>query len=145
MKEQFTGLGALNMACRLGHFVVARLLVESGAAINGRGGESLRSPDEASNTPLIDAIESDQDGIARWLIGEGADIHRVGCRGRTALWCACNRGNETIARMLIDRGADVNVQVRNSVLEYVRETALSVAERWGYTAIVCLLKENGTC
>jgi ankyrin repeat protein len=88
----------LNMACRYGHFVIARLLVEYGAAINGRGEDGPRQ----RNKPLIDAIGGDHSEIARWLVEEGADIFRVGHNGVTALWSACHNGNEAIARLLID-------------------------------------------
>jgi hypothetical protein len=132
----------LNMACRYGHFVLARLLVEYFANIDGRGENGAQYPQQTASTPLIDAIEYGNSDIARWLIEEGADIHGAYCLGTTALWSACYRGDEIIAQMLIDRGADVNVR-RFHYVSNSFQTALDAAEVQGYSAIVRLLKQNG--
>jgi ankyrin repeat protein len=142
MKDQFTGLVALNMACRLGHFVVARLLVDSGAAINGRGENETDNHHRTTSIPLLDAIEGDNTELARWLVEKGADISNVRSDGTTALWSACYMGNETIVRMLIDRGAEVNVPTSRFV-EIGKMTALETAEFHRHSAIVRLLKYNG--
>jgi ankyrin repeat protein len=141
-KEEFTGFTPLNRACRHGHFVMARLLVEHGAAINGRGETDAKDLHRKTSTPLLDAIEGGHSDIARWLIEEGADIFRTSSNGMTALWSACSHGHETIARNLIDRGADVNGRVKFWE-DGPPETPLGIAERNCHSAIIRLLKENG--
>jgi ankyrin repeat protein len=141
-KEDFTGFTPLNRACRHGHFVMARLLVEHGAAINGRGKTDAKELHRKTSTPLLHAIEGGHSDIARWLIEEGADIFRTSSNGMTALWSACSHGHETIARNLIDRGADVNGRVKFWE-DGPPETPLGIAERNCHSAIIRLLKENG--
>jgi hypothetical protein len=136
------GLTPLKLACRFGHFAVARLLVENGATIDVKGGSDAGTHQKFPDTPLIDAIERGHSDIARWLIEEGADIHYTCSEGRTALWCACYWGNKIIARMLIDRGADVNARA-SFYLGCSERSTLETAEYHGQSAIVRLLKENG--
>jgi hypothetical protein len=135
-------LTPLNVACRNGHFAVARLLVENGATINGKGENEAQHLHRTTNTPLLDAIENKHSDIALWLIEKGADIFRAHSGGRTALWSACYYGLVSVARMLIDMGADVDDR---TIYLYLcpAQSALEAAETGGHSTIVRLLKENG--
>ncbi len=55
---------ALHMAARRGHVEIARALLESGAAVNGR--------DRKGDTPLQRAINCRKNGVSRLLIERGA-------------------------------------------------------------------------
>lgn len=58
---------------------------------------------------------------------------------RTLLMIACNEGFFDIVKMLIERGADVNIILDSGT------SALKIAKFKGHEQIVNLLLENGAC
>ena len=52
--------------------------------------------------------DGDQEGTARWLIANGADVNATTVDGCTALYVAVCRGHLAIAKTLIAYGAFVN-------------------------------------
>ncbi|TPI67539.1 c-type cytochrome [Mesorhizobium sp. B3-1-3] len=68
-------------------------------------------------------------------LDKGAAVNEV--NGVTALYIACEGGNVEIAKLLIDRGADVNMPVS------WQRTPLYAANNGGYPDIVKLLLDNG--
>ena len=76
----------------------------------------------------------DVEGVASAL-DKGAAVNEVD--GVTALYIACEGGNVEIAKLLIDRGADVNLPVS------WQRTPLYAANKGGYADIVKLLLDNG--
>jgi ankyrin repeat protein len=143
--DRYSHWTLLGTACKKGHSAVARLLFEHGATIHSRGGNEAQDPQQKTKTPLFDAIEGDHHEIARWLIKDGvADIHYACSEGRTALWLACSLGQDHIARLLIDRGAHVNVRA-SCYPGSPKQTALEAAELKGHSAVVRALKEKGAC
>ena len=56
--------------------------------------------------------------------------------GFTPLAIACQEGRVAAARLLLDKGADVDRADQNG------ETSLSIAEEMGHSAVVALLEEH---
>ncbi len=121
---------ALHNAVRSGSMEIVKYLVEHSADNN-----SGFLDDENA---LYLAASSGSLEIVKYLVEHGAKVTRENCRGRdTILWWACFKGNHVIVDYLLQRGAieDLNTQVEDS--------PLSVACRWGHTAVVqTLLKYN---
>ena len=93
----------------------------------------LTLPAQASS--LGDLVKhGDLAGVASAL-DKGAAINEVD--GVTALYIACEGGNVEIAKLLIDRGADVNLPVS------WQRTPLYAANKGGYADVVKLLLDNG--
>jgi ankyrin repeat protein len=103
-------------------------------------------------TPLINATINGNIDIVRILItpkaegGGGVDINKgsiygtltYGEGGYTALMCACDKGQSEIARLLVEKGADVNATTKDK-----KDTALIYASFRHNFEIVKLLIENG--
>jgi len=88
-------------------------------------------------TPLYIAVHFERDGMIEPLIKKGAQLDDVmGSKKRTALHKAVSKGNETIVRILINAGADVQKANKNG------KTPLAEAEEHGYEHIIQLL--NGS-
>jgi ankyrin repeat protein len=135
---------------------VARLLIDEGADINAQGDEK--------KTALMRAIESGDTGIAKLLIEKGADLDIADASQLTPLLYAAREGDlevaelliehgivpsppsiltavvnsrTEIARLLIDKGADVNVATPDG------DTALHHAVAKKNAEMVGLLIESG--
>eukprot|EP00057_Strongylocentrotus_purpuratus_P022677 XP_011677151.1 PREDICTED: 26S proteasome non-ATPase regulatory subunit 10-like [Strongylocentrotus purpuratus] len=92
------------MAAAYGHLEVIQALLESGAEID-------ITTDDSGSTPLHFSVEGDEPAITKYLIGKGADINRGNDNGRRAIHQAAHKGFVDCARVLINLGCDVNVQV----------------------------------
>jgi uncharacterized protein len=115
------GFTALLFAAREGCAACARALIENGADID------LTNPENV--TPLLMAILNARFDVARVLIEAGADVNRWDVWGRAPLYSAIDynttpRGGRPdrpssddtapleVARMLLDRGANPNMQLK---------------------------------
>ena len=111
----------LLFAARDGRLEAAKLLAEAGADVD--------TPDPNGITPLLMAITNNQIAVAQFLLEQGADLKAADWYGRTALWAAVemrnldlrsgatDNGVDRAAALkligaLIDKGADVNVRVK---------------------------------
>src|SRR5690242_1443895 len=65
--------------------------------------------DELGDQLLAAVRKSDVAGV-RALLAKGADVNAKSPYGATPLFFACDRGNLEIVKLLLDRGAEVNVQ-----------------------------------
>ena len=114
-------LSPLLYAARDGRLPALRILLDAGASIN--------QPEANGLTPLLMAITNNHPDVARFLVDKGADIHAVDWYGRNALWAAIEARNMDVdnasfvnevdrapllalIRVLLDRGADVGLQVK---------------------------------
>jgi ankyrin repeat protein len=122
----------LHLACKHGHVEVVRLLVDAGA--------DQEAWDDRARTPYIRAIERDQEAVVLFLLDRGQRVDgRVtfSTTLHTALAAAAFREHESMARLLLDRGADVNAE------NEAHQTALHEAARGGSAAITRLFLERG--
>lgn len=115
------GMTAMLFAAREGCVACVKALAEHGA--------SLDKPDPEGVTPLISALFNARFDTAKYLIEKGADVNRHDWWGRTPLYLAIDYNtlphggrsdqpslDETlpleVAKMLLDRGANVNAQLK---------------------------------
>lgn len=127
--ETWGGTTALMWAVSEGHSEAAKMLIDAGAdvnarshyvaAANGRGFEGrtpltnstdAKAAEFASGrlTPLMFAAREGDVGVARILVGAGADVNALAGDGKTALAMAVFNGNYEVASYLVDNEADVN-------------------------------------
>uniref|UniRef100_A0ACD5WC24 Uncharacterized protein n=1 Tax=Avena sativa TaxID=4498 RepID=A0ACD5WC24_AVESA len=102
-KEILDGCGLLEMASSLAQMKVCKYLVEElGFDVNlggFRGGP----------TPLAGAAVSGEFIVARYLLNHGADPNKIDGTGFAALHAAAKNGNEAVVRLLLSRGARVDI------------------------------------
>lgn len=91
------GMTALHAAAYVGNAVVARVLIEHGAAVNDQA-------NIAGITPLHAASEEDQLRVVKLLVSEGADVQRVEVNGYTAGSRAGWREHWEVVRFLLASG-----------------------------------------
>jgi ankyrin repeat protein len=126
------GKTALMVATQAGHAGAVRLLLNNGADVNQLaqdGGSVLQEAAVGGNAGIMQLL------LAR-IAGLGHLNHRNG-EGYTALIQAAYSGDCTIARLLLERGADVDWP------SAVGETALMVAAREGKIDVASLLLAHG--
>src|SRR5438445_2801181 len=90
-------------------------------------------PAQASN--LGDLVRNGDVAAVTSALDRGAAVNEID--GVTALYIACEAGNVELAKLLINRGADVNLPVS------WQRTPLYAANKGGYADIVKLLLDNG--
>jgi ankyrin repeat protein len=93
--------------------------------------------DEKGDQLLAATRKSDVASVKR-LLDEGANVNTRTRYNSTPLFFACDRGSLEVARLLIERGADLNVKDN-----FYNATALSWAMSKKHDAIVALLIEKG--
>jgi ankyrin repeat protein len=71
--------------------------------------------------------------IATYLINRGANVNAKDGFGMTSLMWASYNGDVELVKLLLEKGADKNIEVKG-------QTALSAAEEKGFTEIIELLK-----
>ncbi|WP_371322581.1 ankyrin repeat domain-containing protein [Dechloromonas sp. ZY10] len=101
------GVPLLLAALRRGHTVVAKILIDAGADVNAR--------DNLGLTPLLVACGKTTPGyrvIAEKLIAKKALLNVRDVFGFTPLMLAISGGMFEIARLLIERGAELNAVAR---------------------------------
>jgi ankyrin repeat protein len=116
----------LMLAALKGDLETVRALVAGGAAVNRPGW-----------TPLIYAATGGHDGVADFLLTQGADIDAASPNGTTALMMAVHEHHPETARLLIGRGADVNHRNQEGA------TALAWARRNNEDDLVKELRRAG--
>ena len=99
------------------------------------GGLTARA---ATDAPLVEAAARGDTGVVRNLLRRGADVNQARGDGMTALHQAAERGDATLAGLLIYAGAEVEAGTR--IGGY---TPLHVAARGGHAAVVDVLLAAG--
>jgi ankyrin repeat protein len=92
------GETALMLAAIKGRLDWVKKLVKRGALVNS-----------AAWTPLHYACSGPDNGVAAWLLSQGADINARSPNGSTALMMAARYGGLDVAAVLLKAGADVNL------------------------------------
>ena len=90
------------------------------------------------NDELIAAARKSNAEAVRELLAKGADPNAKTPYGATPLFFACDRGSLEIVKMLVERGADVNVKDT-----FYNSSAVGWAVSKNHVAIVKLLLEKG--
>ena len=127
---------ALYGAACSGNAEAARFLLdrdERGVIINLRNGAN-------GDTALLRAAKSWHEAFVQILLQRGALIDKTNFCGKTALMEVCRTGNESIARKLLDKGADPNC---HSLAENHAASPLRAAIVKGHEPIVRLLIDHG--
>ena len=122
----------LHNAAYLGNIDIVDLLLKKGAA-------SLNEGNFRGQTPLHFACERGHPGAAARLLDAGADIEARDMLGRTSLMTSGVSKNIVVAKLLIERGADINAEAKRGPAVY---TTLTVAAMYGFEDLVDLLIEK---
>ncbi|HAE23289.1 MAG TPA: hypothetical protein DCG47_13355 [Spirochaetaceae bacterium] len=138
----------LGDAALSGSIDMVKLLLDSGAAIEPKL-SSVGLELYPYRTAFMAACSAGDVPIARLLIGHGANPHRVGYEGYTALGYALASGKKEMLEYLLSLGVDPNARMdllmgkASGVIERKRETALMQATQKGDAAAVRTLLAAG--
>ena len=110
---------------------MARLLIENGANVNFTNSKLWTPLLVAGRRAEIGGIRTEI-GMAQLLVENGADVNAANENQETPFWNACCRTNLPLARLLIDHGANIHVNVdvihwEFSALEFVNIHSLGVS------------------
>lgn len=123
------GWTPLHLAAFLGARNSLLTLIGLGAAIDAP------STNPMTNTAMHAAIAGPAgEALAPLLIALGADVHRVGGSGVTALHLAASRGFEGLVKLLIARGVDRSLRTEDG------KTAAEIARERGHLGTAAVLE-----
>ena len=132
------GRSALWFAAWQGQSEMVKVLLDKGADVNNSqndGRTALRMAVVGGNS-LSKQLE-----MVKALLDRGAKVNATDENGATVLMAAVGAGRPEIARLLLDRGANVNAKAGPK--HVVGATALVLAVGFGQTSMVTLLLERG--
>jgi ankyrin repeat protein len=134
----------LMNAASNGNLESVKLLLAAGANVNAQSAAPAQQVKNGTInlgrfTPLILASAYGPASVVKALLDAGANVNATEARGMTPLMyaAATDHGDIEIARMLIARGADLNIK------STAGETALDWANKMGPTSLAVLLKKAG--
>ncbi|SEQ19820.1 Ankyrin repeat [Solimonas aquatica] len=126
------GWTPLHLAAFLGAGRSLLTLIGLGASIDAV------STNPMANTPMHAAVAGVAgERLAPLLIALGADVHRVGGSGVTALHLAASRGFESLVKLLLNRGVDRGLKTEDG------KTAAEVARERGHLGVAALIELAG--
>jgi hypothetical protein len=131
------GNSALHYAMSNGQFGVVRLLLDTGVCDVSRQNRTGCTVIMLASLVRVDTDEDRQ--VIERLLKLGDINQQASLAGQTALMLAASRDRSDIVRMLLDAGADVNVQDDDG------STALMCAAEHGYIDIVKMLLAHPDC
>ena len=108
MREEFTGRAPLFAALKSKKPEVVKALLDAGANVHSKG-------TMYSDSPIGYALGLDNPAILKLLMERGVNVNEKDSSGTTlfaiALMEACNSGHTSTVAMLLDHGADVNMEM----------------------------------
>jgi ankyrin repeat protein len=119
------GWTPLHTAARFSHLDVVRLLVEHSTNVHARNG--------IHNPPLL----ASPSRVSRFPSGHRVDVNSADYGGWTPLHLASRHGHTDVVQLLLDNGADVNLQTKDLL------TPLHHASVNGHLKVAELLIERG--
>jgi ankyrin repeat protein len=121
------GTNALDLACNSQNLEAVKLLLERGVRLDKNG------------RPLIFAAMNGSLDIVKLLLAAGAPVNVADPLGYTPLIHAAltENGNLELVKLLLERGVDPKAKAADGT------TALSAAQRKGWTAAITLLQQAG--
>jgi len=133
----------LTAACRYGHVSIVNFLIQQGADINKNG--------ENGETPLMAAIKyllllgggrvtPEYHSFIHYLVTQGADVNGMDFYGNTPLTLACELGDKSLVKYLVDQGAQL---YGRAVFNIVLKTPLITACQYGHYSIAEYLIDMG--
>ncbi|KAL2309414.1 hypothetical protein Nmel_005614 [Mimus melanotis] len=93
---------ALHLACASGHVDIVMYLVENKCKLN--------LLDNDNRSPLMKAVQCQQEKCVAILLEHGADPNLADADGNTALHLAVLSGNTTVAGLLLEHNASIDAQ-----------------------------------
>jgi ankyrin repeat protein len=102
------GFSPLHGAIFGGHEEAARILIEHGADVNARSTSPIARVPPLGTAAFVRSVS-----LARLLLDAGADVNGQGEGGFTALHSAAQSGDEELARLLLERGANPSIETND--------------------------------
>lgn len=137
----------LDMAAERGEIRRMQFLIFLGADVNGKvypqfvcGNASAEDIAMDYHFPLQSAAYAGQGEAVELLLKKGANINAANGFGRTALWHVALGGHPEVARLLLERGADPRISIKQFPTS---ESPLEGAARQGETEIAGMFLERG--
>ncbi|CAN6287245.1 unnamed protein product [Urochloa humidicola] len=128
--DEYKDLGPLHDAARKGKMDTCKHLLE-----NLHFDVDVRANDGSGKTPLSCAVSHGKVIAVRYLLEKGADLNKQDVKGFAPLHYATKRGYDGIARLLLSRGATVDVDSSEG-------TPLHVAAAHGKSGVMQILLEH---
>ena len=126
--EDAFGETPVTRALKCGHSATATLIMKV-----------IEPPDPSLDTPFHDAARNSRVADVKAALEQGTDIDAVDGYGLTALhWSAIN-GCIDLAKLLINRGANINPREQN----ITNMTPYALAKWLGYEEVAGLLEDRG--
>ncbi|XP_037420233.1 ankyrin-1-like isoform X1 [Triticum dicoccoides] len=122
------GVGPFQAAARLGKVDVCRCLVEE-------LGFDINAGSKIGVTALAAAALDGKMDVVRYLLDNGADPNKKDDAGSVPLHCAAKFGHHEAARLLLSRGASVDIA-------YFHGTPLHIAAYYGKASVMKVLLEH---
>jgi ankyrin repeat protein len=123
-----------------GHTDILRVLVDRKADVRKMGSEALGS---AAGSPIGRVTDGQLSDTVRFLLDIGVDVNASNKEGWTALLLAAEKGYSSVARVLLDRGANIEAKCDCPSWDGGGWTALMIAIKLGHNEVMQLLLDKG--